>query len=289
MAIVVAFLAILLLKFNNPAPYLDYALGVCVLLCLFSVIVCLYVRKNLVLEIKTEQKRIREGDVLRFSIRADYPEFRTVLRPRISLETLQTGDRTEVPKSLLTGLVTEYEVPGLLAGTVRLSVPVVWVSGLFGLLRLPKRILPENGTREVRVDPAPKPLREQLVRRSYLPGEGEIRNAKGDDYTELYEVRPFQEGDDLRYVHRALTAKHGEYVIKVGSDSRKPHYIYRIPETDAFEEIRIALGEIVSLRSGLLGEENCAISAQYKNHLEEVSVDSRFAAFIDRVYDDYVR
>ena len=280
------FLLILLfaLKFNYQVTYLDYLIGFVLLISLVSLGLCIYIKKALVLEIEADDRWYKEGESIKLKMMIDAPSFHTEIAPVVELKNLQTG---EVLKegSPCEDSGSNYEFKDLKPGTQRLSVEKVVISGLFGLLKLSKKV----GYEKVfNVYPKKEPVNYRYVRKSFIPGEGETLNAKGDDYTEIFEVRPLQEGDDLKHVHRALSAKYDEYIVKVGSDSRKSYYTFYLNEGENFEVMVNFLGQLEELREKTVKDEGAFISAVYKGTERELVFDSQVYALIDDVYKDYI-
>ena len=280
------FLLILLfaLKFNYQVTYLDYLIGFVLLISLVSLGLCIYIKKALVLEIEADDRWYKEGENIKLKMMIDAPSFHTEIVPVVELKNLQTG---EVLKegSPCEDSGSNYEFKDLKPGTQRLSVEKVVISGLFGLLKLSKKV----GYEKVfNVYPKKEPVNYRYVRKSFIPGEGEVLNAKGDDYTEIFEVRPLQEGDDLKHVHRALSAKYDEYIVKVGSDSRKSYYTFYLNAGENFEVMVNFLGQLEELREKTVKDEGAFITAVYKGTERELVFDSQVYALIDDVYKDYI-
>ena len=280
------FLLILLfaLKFNYQVTYLDYLIGFVLLISLVSLGLCIYIKKALVLEIEADDRWYKEGENIKLKMMIDAPSFHTEIVPVVELKNLQTG---EVLKegSPCEDSGSNYEFNDLKPGTQRLSVEKVVISGLFGLLKLSKKV----GYEKVfNVYPKKEPVNYRYVRKSFIPGEGEVLNAKGDDYTEIFEVRPLQEGDDLKHVHRALSAKYDEYIVKVGSDSRKSYYTFYLNAGENFEVMVNFLGQLEELREKTVKDEGAFITAVYKGTERELVFDSQVYALIDDVYKDYI-
>ncbi len=280
------FLLILLfaLKFNYQVAYLDYLIGFVLLISIVSFGLCLYIKKALVLELEADDRWYKEGESIKLKMMIDAPSFHTEIVPVVELKNLQTGEILK-EGSPCEDSGSHYEFNDLKPGTQRLSVEKVVISGLFGLLKLSKKV----GYEKVfNVYPKKEPVNYRYVRKNFIPGEGEVLNAKGDDYTEIFEVRPLQEGDDLKHVHRALSAKYDEYIVKVGSDSRKSYYTFYLNEGENFEVMVNFLGQLEELREKTVKDEGAFITAVYKGTERELVFDSQVYALIDDVYKDYI-
>ena len=284
MTVVFLLLLLFALKFNYQTAYLDYLIAFVMLISLVSLAVCLAIKKLLILDIEAEDKWFKEGDSIKLRMTIDSPAFHTYIIPVVELKCLQT-EETETKVYPCEDNGTVYEFKELKPGTMRLAVERVKISGFFGLVNLYKTIKFEK---VFNVYPKKEPVNYRYVRKTYIPGEGEILNAKGDDYTEIYEVRPLQEGDDLKHAHRTLSAKYDEYIIKVGSDSRKALYSFYLSEEEDFSIMLNLLGQLTELREKMIKDEGAYISAIYKGAQKELVFDSQLYELIDRVYKDYI-
>ena len=282
--IIVLLLLLIALKLDCQEMYLDYLIGFVLLACLASFAVCFYIRQNLIMKVESEDRWLKEGDCADLKLSVVLPAFYTSIRSEVELKNLQTGEKES--KALLceeNGTLLRFD--GLKAGTQSLEIKKVAVSGLFGLVRLPKKF---EYKKVFNVYPSKQPVNYSLVRKNYIPGEGEILNAKGDDYTEIYEVRPLQEGDDLKHVHRALSAKYDEYIVKVGSDSRKSYYTYYLGEGEEFHVMLNLLGQLTQLREDMQRDEGAFVTAVFKGRERELTFESQLYELIDEVYESYI-
>ena len=282
--ILVILALLILLKFDSPSVYMDYLIGLVLVLCLASAAFTLWVRNEIHIEVDTQTRRMHEGDDLDVTVRVVSPDFYGKLRADVELANLQRG-RLVTEKRWLKDHRCELLFSGLETGTVEIKVPYVEVFGIFGILRLKKR---NAFTASFNVYPNAGPSPDRHVRISYIPGDGEMLNAKGDDYSEIYDVRPLQEGDDLRHIHRQLSARHDEYIVKVGSDSRRPVYNYFVNEGLDFSEMTQRIAQMFTLKQTLDSEEGALMSATYKGRFFEIAFDSQLYGLADLIYKDYL-
>jgi len=282
---ILVFLALLfILKFNSPAVYIDYLIGFVLVLCIASVAFTVWVWLNIHLEVDTQTRFVHEGDELNVTVRVVYPDFYGKLRAAVELRNLQRGAKV-IEKRGLTEHRSELSFSGLKTGTIELSVPYVEVFGIFGIFRLKKRNVFDV---RINVYPCAGLSPDRYVRMSYISGGGEIQNAKGDDYSEIYEVRPLQEGDDLRHIHRQLSAKYDEYIVKVGSDSRRPVYSYYVEEGLDFPEMSDRIAQMITLKQSVDKEEGALMGAVYKGRPYEIVFDSQLYDLADVIYKDFL-
>ena len=284
MTVVILLILLFALKFNYQTVYLDYLIAFVLLISLVSLGICLVVKKLLILDIDADDRWFKEGDSIKLKMMIDSPSFHTDIIPIVELKCLQTSEtQTQILPCEDSGTVFEFR--DLKPGTMVLSVEKVRVSGFFGLVKLYKKL---GFEKQFNVYPKKAPVNYRYVRKTFIPGEGEILNAKGDDYTEIFEVRPIQEGDDLKHAHRALSAKYDEYIIKVGSDSRKALYTYYLGDCEEFSVMLDLLGQVVELREKMIKDEGAYITAIYKGVQKELVFDSQLYELIDEVYRDYI-
>ncbi len=284
MTVVILLILLFALKFNYQTVYLDYLIAFVVLISLVSLGICLVVKKLLILDIDADDRWFKEGDSIKLRMMIDSPSFHTDIIPIVELKCLQTSE-TQTKISPCEDSGTVFEFRDLKPGTMVLSVEKVMISGFFGLVKLYKKL---GFEKQFNVYPKKAPVNYRYVRKTFIPGEGEILNAKGDDYTEIFEVRPIQEGDDLKHAHRALSAKYDEYIIKVGSDSRKALYTYYLGDGEEFSVMLDLLGQAAELREKMIKDEGAYITAIYKGVQKELVFDSQLYELIDEVYRDYI-
>ncbi len=282
--ILIFLLLLFILKFNGPAVYLDYLTGLLILLLLASAVFTAWVRKSMQIGVEMPAARVHEGDELRVTVKVLSPPLHGKLTANVEIRDLQCGKRIK-EKHLLSDVRSELIFRDLAPGTAELSIPYVSVSGIFGILHLRQH---DVFSVKFNVYPCAGPEPDRYVRVSYLPGGGETRNAKGDDYSEIYEVRPLQEGDDLRHVHRQLSARFDEYIVKVGSDSKRPVYTYYAEDGLSFPEMTVRIAQMFTLKESIVREEGSFMAVSYKGRLFEIVTDSQLYDLTDFIYANYL-
>lgn len=105
--------------------------------------------------------------------------------------------------------------PGM-CGKINVSVEKAWLTDLFGIIRIPVKagascnftVLPELFDTEL----------------AYNPHESDIFDCddyspyrKGRDYTEIFQVREYVDGDSVKNIHWKLSSKSEELIVKDGS------------------------------------------------------------------------
>ncbi len=280
--ILVILALLFILKFNSPSVYIDYLIGLVLVLCAASAIYTLWMRYALHLEVDTQIGPVHEGESFRITVRVVSPELFGKLQAAVELRNLHRNTRV-TEKHILTEHRTELSFSGFSSGTVELTIPYVKVYGAFGILGLKKR---DVFYKRFNVYPKDGPSPDRHIRMSYLPGAGEFQNAKGDDYTEIYEVRPLQEGDDLRHIHRQLSARFDEYIVKVGSDSRRPVYVYYVDDLPEFPEMSDRVAQMFTLKKNLDNEEGSLMAAEYRGRIYEIIGDPQLCSLADIIYEN---
>ncbi|MBR0130771.1 MAG: DUF58 domain-containing protein [Firmicutes bacterium] len=282
--ILVFLILLFILKFNSPAAYIDYLIGLLLMLCFASAVFTLWVRINLHVQADSQVKYIHEGDDINITVRILAPDFFSKMRAVVELSNLQRGEH-QTEKRIITEPRTELHFSGMHTGTIELRVKYVEVFGAFGVLRLWRRNVFET---RINVYPNAGPAPDRFVRMSYAQGSGETQNAKGDDYTEIFELRPFREGDQLRHIHRQLSAKYDEYIVKVGSDSRRKIYNYYIENGLDFPEMSARIAQMFTLLSTLEKEDGSLMAAAYRSRFYAIVSMSQLYGLADRIYEDYL-
>lgn len=119
----------------------------------------------------------------------------------------------------LTERISTFSVPMETAycGEVCVRCREVWVLDLLRLFRIPRE-KPD----EVRALIYPRRLNLQtvLARETFgMPEhEGMLQNRKGTDASEIFDIREYQPGDDVRSIHWKLSGKTDELIVREASD-----------------------------------------------------------------------
>ena len=112
-----------------------------------------------------------------------------------------------------------------LCGQTRFECTRMWVMDLLGLFRIP-------GQTFYTVLYPPK-MRVQMERIAGTVGssqtDGFLQNRKGNDPSEMFELREYAPGDDIRAIHWKLTSKTDDLVIRQASDPSH-HTLLLLPD-----------------------------------------------------------
>ena len=120
----------------------------------------------------------------------------------------------------LSGKELVYELPVFtgLCGELHIQCQQMEVTDLFGLCRVPIGALPEK-----MITIYPEPVSLQMVPRRMLQGcwagEQGIPGRKGGDAGEVFSLRDYHAGDDVRSIHWKLSAKAGTLLVREYSDA----------------------------------------------------------------------
>jgi len=273
------------LKFHEAHGYLDYLIGVVFLLLLLSAAVTLYTALRLNASLTVKEGRYHEGEDISLLFTVDAPFFHSQLLPEIHVLNLNDKSEMAVPKTLVRDNEAEIMVNGLSAGLNRISIRKVRIYGIFGTLYFPLRYPLQC---EISVYPSACTLNPGNLRQRSVVSEGAVMMEKGDDYHELYEIRPFEEGDDLRHLHRSLSARYGDYIIKVGSGQCHMLFTFMLKDEKDFTKMKQELGQLYSLSQQVIGKNSDGFLLTYRGQDRQVYAWTQFYDFIDGVYQRYV-
>lgn len=119
----------------------------------------------------------------------------------------------------LTGENMQYEVPlaNSLCGEVRIVCKEAAVRDLLNLFRLRVQKFPE-----IRMIVYPRKVNLQVELSQMTIGapksEGMMQNRKGNDLSEIFDIREYVPGDDIRSIHWKLSSKTENLILREASD-----------------------------------------------------------------------
>lgn len=112
-----------------------------------------------------------------------------------------------------------FEIPidTKLCGETRIQCKRVMIQDLLGLYRIPVELLPEQ---RAIVYPKEAGIQTELSRQTIGSAreEGFMQNRKGNDASEMFELREYIPGDDIRSIHWKLSSKTEDLVLREASD-----------------------------------------------------------------------
>ena len=181
---------------------------------------------------KQIELQLKKEDMVEVVIHAE-GNLRVADRLQLELEIKnEMFDRTECLQFLLPikGKEQTYRLPteNKLCGQVRFRCTHAWVTDLLGLFRVPVKA----GQLFYTVIYPPK-IKVQMERIAGVAGssqtDGFLQNRKGNDPSEMFELRDYVPGDDIRSIHWKLTSKTGELIIRQASDPSH-HTLLLLPD-----------------------------------------------------------
>ena len=284
--IIILFLLLFQIRKDYYRSYIDFLIVLLSLLCLFSIVVTIigYVKSSAGLQ-KTN-RRYKEGDSLSLQLKSHF----FFLCPNVSLKAtrriIQDGKTESINlKKTTPSKDNAIEIEKVLPGTYSIDIKRIWFVGYFGIFRLFRKI---DKASTFIVYPRAKEFDYSKLKKFKQNGEGITSLQKGDDYTELYEVRDFVEGDNMKYLHHALSQKFNRNMIKVGSKSERIIYLYDIQENIKFRDIVDDLRKITYIvQSKKIKENNSFVFVNYRKKWKIILNDNQLYKFIEEVYKDY--
>lgn len=154
-------------------------------------------------------------------------------RVQIELEVKnEMFDRIEYLQFLLPlkGTEQSFSLPVelQLCGQTRFHCTRVWVTDLLGLFRIP---LQAGQTFYTVIYPTKRNVQVERIAGTVGSSQtdGFLQNRKGNDPSEMFELREYTPGDDIRSIHWKLTSKTDDLVIRQASDPSH-HTLLLLPD-----------------------------------------------------------
>ncbi len=284
--ILVITLILFLCKFHEAKPYLNYLIALCLLLMVASLFLIAYVCLRLTISLEEENRKIHEGEDYAFSLVLEKPLFHGLLRPHISIKNLSQDNGKSEEIRDCRQKETLIVLKGLEAGTNRIRISRMDVYGFFALFFFPLRTYL---LKKVNIYPKPDSNIRPYLQEKRVADEGDVLMQKGDNYHELSGLRPFQDGDNLRYMHKAQSARLDDVIIKEGSRTDKVYFTFVFPQKESFGEMKEALGASYALARDVIGNNSYGFSAVYRQREYLIYNWQQFYEMMDRIYADYER
>lgn len=151
------------------------------------------------------------------------------------------------------GRTTTFEVPIATdkCGEVSVKCKNIQVYDIFKLFHFPCR-----GFEELRTVIYPHKVRIKVeITRNYagIPQEeGMVQNRKGNDHSEIYDIREYMPGDDIRSIHWKLSSKTDKLILREPSDPSHYHVMilpdFGLDKEESEDEINtaVAIGAAVA-------------------------------------------
>ena len=286
--VILFILAMLQLRAVKYYPVIDIVILMTGFLCLVSAVVTFIASRRIKIKLDEVGTRYVEGESLNLSVNVESFRFCPDIKISIMRWVSQTGKKRKIrlrTKDL--GDDHKLLIEALTPGTYTLDIDRAVFIGYFHVLRIFRRI--KNNTKFT-VYPKPEEFDYDKMPKFRQNGDGITTMRRGDDYSEIYEIRDFMDGDDIKYLHHALSAKYGKNMVKVGSKSERIIYLYYIPDGISFEETVPHLRKIMYLcQNKKVRENNSFCFVQYRGVCKIIINDRQLYSFIDQVYADHER
>ena len=271
--------------YYNQSVYLNYTLAFCILLGLLSIIYTIIISFFIDIAISTDNEICFRNDKKRISL-INKLELCPSIVVQIIIYNKHLNKIIEKKKIKLNDKKLLYELSSLECGDIEVTIDKIIIKGIFGLLRVHKKI---NNKLIYRVYPKATFYTEEDIKKTMIIGEGEPINKTGSDYQEIYEIRPFQTGDDLRYIHPALSNKFNNYMVKVGSETRRSIATYKLVKENSFIEIVRKLEVINAIYRDLSNKNEYIFFVQYEQDYYNISDIKALISLFDLVYQEYIK
>ena len=281
--IIIFVIFLLQLRYNYYNPAIDFLLFFIILLSLFSILITIIASRKI--KIVLEEKEYHEGDFLTLPIVTE----KLLIKPNIKIKITRRIRQLRNEKIIKINSRNLEEdriyVETLVPGTYDIEINYAQFTGFFGVFRIYRRI---KRASTFAVYPKPVEFDYKKLPTFRQNSDGITVNQKGDDYSEIYEIREFMEGDDMKHLHHSLSHKYGKNMIKVGSKSERKIYIFNLEKPFNFDEVVEELRKLIFVsQDKKIIEENSICFALYKNKWKIILSDGQLYKLIKEVYRDY--
>lgn len=269
--------------YNNQTTYINYLLLLCLFIGVFSILYAIITSLTFKLDFHVDKEVCYKNQGKKITF-ISTPLLHPTVVVKVSLYNKQLKKKQG---SYYVNVKTDgavYYLPTEECGDYDMVIKNYSVKGFFGLFRIKKKYDKRDN---FRVYPKPSEYKKEDIKELILSGDGEPINKKGGDFQELYEIRPIQPGDNLRYVHPSLSAKFGEYMIKVGSETQRKLLLYEMKETTDFMEAIKDLRKISAMYKDLCEDYNSYFCVKYKNNWYIILNNRSLFGLFDLVYKDF--
>lgn len=280
-------LVVLILQHFSNHYIFTFMLVFLVLLCLFSIISTIYSTSfiNITSTERVENVHVKEFVQLKYCLSCKYPF--PIASGCLQVIHLQFGQKIE-SRDIIFSFDEPEKVENFIfskSGTYQIRLKKVIVKDFFGIIKCKVKGLPKDPI-VFNVYPAPQIIRVNELEKedfySNLP-----KNKKGNDYSEIYALKEYQEGDSFHYIHHALSAKYDNYIIKEGSDNMDPIYIYRFDRPRNFSELVIILQKIYYMFLVLIKRHQAFFVQEGNQRIYIENIDNVYQLY-DTYYKEYI-
>lgn len=269
--------------YNNQTTYINYLLLLCLLLGIISILFTIITSFTIKLDLHIDKEICykNQGKKITFTS-SSFIHPTAVVKVSLYNKQLKRKQGSYYIDVKTDGAT--YYLPTEECGDYELTTKKYSIKGFFGLFRIKKKFYNHDN---FRVYPKPSSFTKDDIKELILTGDGEPINKKGGDYQELYEIRPIQPGDNLRYVHPSLSAKFGEYMVKVGSETQRKLMLYEMKETKDFYESINDLRKISAMYEELCKDYNNYFCVKFKNNWYIILNNRALFGLFDLVYEEF--
>lgn len=278
-------LVLLLVSYFNNNIYINYLLAFCYLSAIVSFIYTIYIYIKLKVDIDVVSEYTNERDNIKVIVDSCNMPFRSTI---VGVFTLYNKQLNQVEGKYYRTFKSDEDIiyiPVSNCGDLEVRINKIGVSSLFGIITLYKKY---NKTYDIKVYPRPISEIEYDSKHILIKNNGQPANLKGEDYSEIYEIRPFRDGDDLRHIHPALSQKFDQYMIKVGSDNQSDLLLYEMPNQNSFYGVIKELRKISQIYKDNCDDITKYFCIKYKYTWHIILNKRSLYGFYDMVYGDYL-
>ena len=211
-----------LLLFYFAKPFLLYSMLILIIFGVLDVVLIQRDASNLQMKIKADNSgSVEEGLHLEVHIWSERYLFtcKSIQTNLIIRNEMFDSIREECLMFHLNGRDNRYEIPLEMkrCGEVSIECESMQIKDVLGIL--PKRIKPFPGMRTV-VYPGRMNLQVELSQATIgAPrSEGMMQNRKGNDPSEMFDIRDYVPGDDIRSIHWKLSSKTDSLILRQASE-----------------------------------------------------------------------
>lgn len=285
--IILLLIFLFLCKFDYPSELVDVLIGIVLALIIISIIYTIYTSLKVKIDFNVQDKKYYACDDVIASSSISGVPFIGLISIQVSIKNLQTNEHTILKlKNISQSSLENIELKRLPAGTYSLGVNRVMIMGFFKIFRLFKKL---DYSTTFDVFPMEVEESQTELKSIVLNNEGQTINKPGNDYSEIYEIREFVDGDNLKHIHRSLSAKFDNYMIKVGSYNDGNLKVYQTKDSDDFNQIVNELGKCYYFYRKYVDGQNALFCLNYKNDWSLIMDEYDLDNFTREVYREYIK
>lgn len=214
---------------------------------------------------------------INYKITSSLPVFKA--RVWVKATRLQSGDNSTDSFVLSSDYTYRYQLNEF--GTYRFEVSKIVLYGVYDIWGFGCR---NKFSFELNVYPLPE--RSAFDEMVTIQNDADSTLNKGDDYSEIFELRNYMPGDDFKHIHHALSAKNDDYIVKVGCDSDDTRYLFRIANYKDFNRFEKTLSSIYYAYLNAR-EKNTCVFVVYHDNMEEIYSEYDIYRLCDIIYEEY--